>query len=422
MKKSLLATTFMLCFLATVSAQTLKNIERFNLQTREYKEKLDSVVSNEYRRVLQYDERLNLTSCAMYYYDKGWELFEVDEYGYDAQNRLISLTYKYYYDLNDQREKYQYNENGLLSEKTIESFEDGQWNYHQKRIYNYNDQGKLLLTTDCYYWEDVWFPEQKAEYHYTDGLLDVIYVYSQQFDDQTPVWEVSSRYRYLYNERGLCTSMLEEEWWSINGVYDWVLYEKDEYEYDEHDNHTSITWNYYSYDDNWEVETFSYKSEFVFDDHHNCISIDEYLYDETQWALEEHGDFTYDMSEEAKNIAGFEQYWDDETIVITNKLTKSSWVDDHEARTNNFYYSKCTGVGEQNEKQLLCWPNPVQGTLNIRNEDVQHIEIFNMEGKQMLIIYKPTETVDVSSLTKGGYLLKATLNNGNVSTQKFIKQ
>ena len=75
MKKTLLITAVVFCFIATVSAQTLEKIEKFNLQTREYKEKLDSVVSGDHKYIMQYDDKFNLTRAE----EKGIFAVEVND-------------------------------------------------------------------------------------------------------------------------------------------------------------------------------------------------------------------------------------------------------------------------------------------------------------------------------------------------------
>ena len=67
------------------------------------------------------------------------------------------------------------------------------------------------------------------------------------------------------------------------------------------------------------------------------------------------------------------------------------------------------------------WPNPVDEVLYLEAEEMQQIEIFSMEGELILTMANDLESINVSDLAKGCYLLKATLNNGCVVTQKFIK-
>lgn len=422
MKRILLVTAIAFCFIATVSAQTIEKIEKFNSQTRAYKEKLDSVVSQDFKRIMQYDERFNLTKVTSYAFDGTWTISEVNEYSYDAQNRLISNTNYYSDDQTDERKNYQYNENGLLSEWTSYIFEDDQWKNYNRQTFEYDSQGLRLSSLHYYPQENTWRPDSYFEYTYFNGLLDRIDLYNCWIDEETEELqrELFERYRYIYNEKMLRISFIDEYLYYTGEDYEWVTGQKEEYGYDEYDNRISYEYSYY--DETLGFDMYYYKTELAFDDHHNTISSNSYEYNGMSWVLDGHGEFTYDLSTKAKNIAGFESFWEDDAVVVTNKLTRSSWVYGDDAWTSLYYYSKCTGVEEQDEHQVLCWPNPVQETLNINVEDVQQIVIFNMEGKQVLEVNKNAETVNVSTLPKGCYLLKATLENGGVSTQKFVKQ
>lgn len=421
MKRTLLLAAIVLCFFATVQAQTIEKIEKFNSQTRAYKEKMDSVVSQDYKRIMQYDERFNLTKETFYVFDGTWTISGIDEYSYDAQNRLISNTHYSFDGYTDERSNYQYNENGLLSEWASYIFEDGQWKNRTRQTFEYNSQGLRLSSLHYHGEENTWLPDMYLEYTYFNGLIEKtdLYYYWIDVETEEPQLELHERYRYTYNEKMLCTSFIDEYLYNTDEAYEWVPAQKEEYGYDEQDNR--ISYIYSNYDETLGY-VFSYKTELVFDDHHNTINSNSYEYNESSWVLDGHGEFTYDLSAQAENIAGFDLYWEDDAIVVTNRLTSASWDYVSDAWSITYYYSKCTGVEEQNGHQVFCWPNPVQETLNIRMEDVQQIVIFDMEGRLILEVNNNVEAVNVSALPKGCYLLKATLENGGVSTQKFVKQ
>lgn len=65
--------------------------------------------------------------------------------------------------------------------------------------------------------------------------------------------------------------------------------------------------------------------------------------------------------------------------------------------------------------------NPVKDFLNIRNaENAINFEVLNMEGRKILEA-KNLKNMKISSVTKGNYLLKITLKNGEIVTKKLIK-
>lgn len=67
------------------------------------------------------------------------------------------------------------------------------------------------------------------------------------------------------------------------------------------------------------------------------------------------------------------------------------------------------------------YPNPTTSLLHIKsNETINLVEIFSIEGKQVLTS-KDTQ-LDVSHLTSGMYLVKITSDTGNVGIKKLMKQ
>ena len=93
---------------------------------------------------------------------------------------------------------------------------------------------------------------------------------------------------------------------------------------------------------------------------------------------------------------------------------------------DNLYFYK-EGVAGINNNDILgfsMYPNPASNRLNISaNETIQNADIFNVLGKKVMSIEinKTSESIDVSNLTSGIYLVKYNVN-GSVGIAKFIKQ
>lgn len=76
------------------------------------------------------------------------------------------------------------------------------------------------------------------------------------------------------------------------------------------------------------------------------------------------------------------------------------------------------------EALTLC-PNPTKGTLTVdASGDIDHIEIYSCMGALVATHQAGTtsQTIDVTGLPNGIYILHATLQNGNTSIGKFVKQ
>ncbi len=70
------------------------------------------------------------------------------------------------------------------------------------------------------------------------------------------------------------------------------------------------------------------------------------------------------------------------------------------------------------------YPNPVKNVLNINNKsniDVSSISIYNTLGQLVQVNTKPSQTIDVSELKSGNYLVKIVSDKGTSNT-KFIKE
>ncbi len=73
---------------------------------------------------------------------------------------------------------------------------------------------------------------------------------------------------------------------------------------------------------------------------------------------------------------------------------------------------------------FIIYPNPVKNSLNITNEqsiEVSSISIYNVLGQVLLTITNPGDSIDVSSLKSGTYIIKIASFRGTTSN-KFIKE
>lgn len=104
---------------------------------------------------------------------------------------------------------------------------------------------------------------------------------------------------------------------------------------------------------------------------------------------------------------------------ITSNLNNKVWYD------NLYVYRAPTANVKNNDLlQFSMFPNPTANTLNISAKDViENAEVFNVLGKKVktFTINKTKESLDISDLSSGIYLIKYNVGNA-VGTAKFIKQ
>ncbi|KFF08858.1 T9SS type A sorting domain-containing protein [Chryseobacterium luteum] len=69
--------------------------------------------------------------------------------------------------------------------------------------------------------------------------------------------------------------------------------------------------------------------------------------------------------------------------------------------------------------QVSIYPNPASDKVFIRGEKVSEVEIYSMDGRKQNVVFNNDQSVNVSHLTKGVYILKLKIKN-EITTQKLM--
>ena len=324
-----------------------------------YMEKLDSIISGWEKYRFEYDDHYNMTRDEF--------VITGDTYywsfSYDTQNRLSGITYTSFDSTIRVQVDYGYDSLGRRSEETSITIHNDLVLAEERSIYQYNENNDVSMVTTSCLQNGSWRDERKQEYYY---------------DDNYDIYEIVI---------------------SIENSGTWLP-------------DTKI------------VNTY--------DDYHNCKISEQYSYGNSEWLLERKYSYYYDLSVSSSNIVGLDfLFYNMYFINGVNKFCRNKilYVDNVrrsrdgllENSRSTYYYSLITGVDEMPAILMNIWPNPVDEVLYLEAEEMQQIEIFSMEGELILTMANDLESINVSDLAKGCYLLKATLNNGCVVTQKFIK-
>lgn len=118
-------------------------------------------------------------------------------------------------------------------------------------------------------------------------------------------------------------------------------------------------------------------------------------------------------------------------------VTTPSWFLDLDLSVQNVYwsvrsidaskvYSDASAQGSlstkenraNREKELTVYPNPASDKVFIKGEKVSDAEIYSMEGRKLDVILDRNQSIDVSHLPKGIYLLKLKIKN-EITTKKL---
>lgn len=82
-------------------------------------------------------------------------------------------------------------------------------------------------------------------------------------------------------------------------------------------------------------------------------------------------------------------------------------------------------IAIQDIRPYICCPNPVQGELHMSfSPDVQptQIEIYDLQGRMVCSQHDAFENVEMTSLSSGAYLMRVIMKDGQVYTEKVMKE
>ena len=457
--KVLLFLAAMMCCMMSASAQhfirdsktqkswedKIKTIEQLNRDKNNFTEKLDSITAEETRLLFDYDNRFNCIQMYSYYYSgNSWQFDMGNDYTYDELDRITSMI-TYSYGESSSKEEYSYNEQNLIEEQFYYDWWSDTWHLTGKEVIEYDDFGNILSSCGFSYENDIWTEFEKTTYEYENGLLVLQTSYLLQVE-----LEPYRRIEYNYNSLGFCSERIESHWfgewdpWEKVEYYyngqalcseeiaygraddEWVSIRRFTYEYDNRGNCVLRTFfNHYDNSSDW---INSDKDEYFYDENDNCINHNSYYYDHfsEEWELDYWDNLTYDLTSDANSIAGLLLIWEElkeelslGTILVHNKLEQFVMDGDY---VIDFHYSSPLGLNESSKSKLELWPSPTTGSLSLNVDGLQQVEIFSMDGREVMHVENGFETLSVGNLANGCYLLKATFVDGSKAMQKFVKE
>lgn len=103
------------------------------------------------------------------------------------------------------------------------------------------------------------------------------------------------------------------------------------------------------------------------------------------------------------------------------------WAESREGTSKAFAQNilvedETAGINDFGTQAISVYPNPTTGTVNIKSEiNIEKIEVFTLNG-QLVAQIQNTTTIDLSSLSKGAYLLKIYSENELSQVVKLIRE
>lgn len=387
------------------------------------------------KAVYQYDSNGNNISQTLYSFDiwaASWSQSSQSVMTYNSHNLLTSEII-YLYDNTAQKmvptnkETYTYNASNLVSTAISSTWNKAlnQWSDYYKQVLTYNADGHVTLWMDYQYdgfdWQYYW----QTIYEY-DAAENLIKVQEYSYDTSTESWNTEMDYMQTFDAGNRVLTR-------VGTMFGLAVNEKYEYTFDSSNkliSSTMYSWNegtstwepeekedteYYSTGEmsenkiyTWDGTSFQLYASRNFDKNGNMIESVSYAFNSLTGS-----------QPSSKYVYTFNSY--NQTLTSINyDWNGSQWVMDN---STDFYYKKDIGTTvETNKNKFAIYPNPVKEQLFIiTSENVKEVKIFGMSGNLVKSAEVTDNSLNVSTLPKGVYLIQIISGSGS-KTGKFIKE
>lgn len=83
-----------------------------------------------------------------------------------------------------------------------------------------------------------------------------------------------------------------------------------------------------------------------------------------------------------------------------------------------------TGVDENGDTSYEIYPNPTNGNIMVKGDNINKVEVYNLCGQKVMSVKANSNNVNVemSALTTGVYMVKVIDNDGNATVNKVVKR
>jgi len=353
---------------------------------------------------------------------------------------LDSIIYRDRNGINLSRSIFTYDANGhqTLDVKYTWDATNNIWIGSQKAEYTYDANGNRTLNAG-YTWDatnNIWKGFYRYESTYDANGHQTLNAY-YTWDATNNIWKVAARYEYTYDASGHQTLYVYYKWDTSNNI--WITAFKEEDTYDA--NGQLILRFYYDWDKINNIWIGSGKGENTYDaNRHITLSV-SYTWDNTNniWIGSSKGEYTYDANGYRTRYAfytwdKFNNMWigsskgeytydaNGNIISIYQWVLDGEWILDQ--ISTNFYSMKTiTEVANLTSASIRIYPNPAKNEFRINGlKEQSKFTLFDLKG--MLLMSKDIindESISISSLPKGIYLIRLTNHEGSIIS-KLIKE
>jgi hypothetical protein len=335
---------------------------------------------DKYRVQYEYDENEFYLNTEMYevFWDGVWQEYEMISYEYDFNGNVLEMLVsdfdgEEWWDMGKATFEY---EDDLVSEVIVQYWEDGEWVNEEKAVYNYNGDNWTIL-----YWTwngTTWSSNELYTYNKSAESIELLIQYMQG-----GAWQNDEQQFFTLDFDEHVTSILVQDW--ENNA--WVNDNRTTYDFANgvFDSKIEESWD----GSDWEITT---KYGYIYDNGNAingfCMVLDGDDFVPGDGDIE----MAYGYSADSKSFYGYEV---------------------------NVTYIDPTGIGENGTKvSFQVYPVPAENEIQIQAEGFQKAEIFTLTGQMLLESVQ--NTINVSGLASGIYLLKVYDQTGNSVSQKLV--
>lgn len=431
MKKSFFYLLFCMACIPVIhaqsSAQLLDSIVEYTISTDQ-----DSIPKNKW--VYQYNSKGVQTTYHWFTLPtilSKWRLLESKQDTFDENGKHIEqlehatqemgLGFPYV------KHEWEYDSNGnkLHMFKYYKDEEQQEWQPNIKYDFKNDNNGQLIQRMEFVWGEgfSVWEPKWLKTYSYnslgleTEQLVD-------SWSTNSHSWEKSRKIENTYNTEGMKLSEYYYGWrWDqVEWVKDLDLWK----EYDSLGRMTgqmnynlgSIFLTEYYYDSLGNcavyfsnsppgtrvfhptikhIRTFNSNQEIIKEEKYRSINKKWVPYDKTEKTIDDKGNIVL--------VTSFG--WIQES---------NTWILD--GRTHYYYQNKSSGVNQYFEDEIIIYPNPTSGNIQISGlGKPSSVQVLNTKGQSIRIFQNVYESIDISMLPEGSYFLL--ISDGK---RRFIKR
>jgi len=405
-----------------------------------------------FKQKYAYDAAGHNTSVARYYYDSklGWcgacfypgnDIYGYGrfDYNYDESGHLTETTGYSGGNINwgkQTREKNEYDGDGNLVTWYWQGWSGAKndWVADMGKEFGYNEAGQNTSIRH-FNWDPVqnsWQPAMKGEISYdTSGekVLDLFYLWNTTLRD----WTLDSKTEWTYDSFGNQIVCADSAWTWVKKKYVWVEKTRREGITDSNGHIISEYWNM--------GQGLNSKFVYAYDSGGRMISkIWSSRWNNQEWRERERSEWAYDppgkliletwvgdiMDFDVVEPIKIERTFDSAGDKICETFYNSNGNRQIFTLRNKDYYfyrTSVTGTQDIPVNHIKVYPNPTSGNLNISGlTGPAEVKIYSLLGMLLRTLNQVENTVDISDLPAGIYIMRVANKNQTLANTFIIKE